>query len=195
MLKAMLLMGSLAVMGGMPAHAEEIIGGSHFYVGGGVGQTNLRLSSTAFGDAGSKDEAGFKFTGGWQFHPYFALEGSYYNPGTFSENDGNDRLKVSADIFQLSAVGTFPIAGSLSGFGRVGVAHWNSKLSATVDGESGSLSADGNDFNWGIGVQAILTNHLSLRGEFEQTTIDQDLVGVPVEWRVRFIQIGAFYTF
>lgn len=167
-----------------------------FYVGAGVGQTKLHLTSTAFEGSGDTDETGYKVSGGYQFNRFFSLEGSYYNPGTVSESEGGDRLRLTADIFQFSALVTFPIAGNLEAFGRAGVANWHSTISATVDGESGSLKGDGNDFNWGVGLQYGITDRFKLRGEFEQTEIDQDLAGIlPVTFRVRFVQLAAFYQF
>lgn len=167
-----------------------------FYIGGGVGSTNLNLSSTEFGNAGSKTETGFKVTGGWQFHPFLAAELSYYNPGEFTERDGNDALRVTADIAEASLVGTAPIVGNLFAFGRVGVARWDGKLDATIDGDSGSFSDKGNTFNWEVGLQYAFTPHFRLRSSFEQAKIDTNIADVlPVTWRFRFYQVAALYQF
>jgi OmpA-OmpF porin, OOP family len=196
MFRSLTLMGLLATLPVAAQAFEAIDPQTGFYIGGGVGNTNLNLSSTAFGDAGSEEETGFKLTGGWQFHPFLAAELSYYNPGDFSERVGADALKVSADIFEASLVGTFPIVGNLQGFGRAGFARWDGRLDATVDGESGSFEDTGTDFNWELGLQYRFSPHFRIRAGFEQTEIDTSIADVlPVTWRVRFTQLTAIYQF
>lgn len=197
MLRATLILAALIAAPAVQATASVVHDYTEtgFYVGAAVGQSNLNVTSTAVEGSGSKDETGFKFTGGYKLNPFLALEASYYNPGTFSETDGADRLRITADIFQLSAVGSYPLAGRLDVFGRIAAARWDSKLSATVSGQSGSLSGNGTDFNWGVGMQFHLNEHIRLRGEFEQMTFDQDIGFLPVTWRLRFIQLAAIYQF
>jgi len=194
-IRSLALVGLLASLP-FAASAATAVADTGFYLGTGVGSTNLNLSSTAFGDAGSKDEVGVKITGGFQFHPMFAAEVSYYYPGEFTERDGTDAVKVTANIFQGSLVGRFPIAQNFHAFGRVGFAYWDGRIEATSGGLSGSLDETGSDLNWGVGLGFDVTEHLSLRGEFEQTKIDTDLADVlPVTWRVRFFQLAALYRF
>lgn len=200
MRRSLLAMGLIIALLPLTSQASEYIGRGGekgFYIGAAVGNTNLNLSSTAFGDAGSKDETGFKLTGGYQFHKFFAAELSYYNPGDFSDSSPEGTIKVSADIFEASLVGMFPIVGPLSAFGRAGVAKWDGKLSATSsDGFTGAADDDGSDFNWELGLQLAINRHFRLRGSFEQTKIDTNIADVlPVTWRVRFYQVAAIYQF
>lgn len=195
-MRTLLAVGLLALLPAISLASMGTGNPSGFYLGAGLGNTSLNLSSTEFGDAGSKDEFGVKITGGYQFHPFFAAELSYYYPGEFKESSDEGALKVTANIFQASLVGMFPIAGNLRAFGRAGVARWDGDLDVTVDGLTGSASDSGTDFNWGLGLALQVTDHFSLRGEFEQSKIDTDIAGVlPVTWRVRFFQLSGLYRF
>jgi len=199
MLRKLIMVGliSLPVVAGatQPSFRSEGLEAGP-YIGAEFGSTDLNLSSTAVEGSGSKNEIGFKITGGWQFTPYFAGEIAYYNPGEFKEREGGDALKVTADIFEASIVGSVPLAGDLLGFARAGVAQWNGRIDATIDGESGTLKDDGTDFNWEIGLQYRFNDKFRMRAAFEQTSIDTTLADVlPVTWRVRFYQVAAIYQF
>jgi len=196
MLRSLFATGLLVCLPALAHATQPITSDTGFYLGAAVGNTNLNLSSTAFGNAGSADETGFKVTGGWQFHPYLAAELSYYNPGEFKERDGNAAIRVTADIMEAGLVANAPIVAGLGAFGRIGIARWDGRIEATVDGDSGSLSETGTDYNWEVGLQYQFTPHFRLRSSFEQVEIDTNLGDdLPVTWRVRFYQLAAFYQF
>jgi OOP family OmpA-OmpF porin len=122
------------------ASPGALAGDNGWYIGGNVGQSRSTIdddrikgglqsggfTTTSLGD--DNRDIGFKVFGGYQFIPYFALEGGYFNLGKFGFNaatqpagtlDGKIRLMG----LNLDAVGILPIAYGFSALGRIGVAY------------------------------------------------------------------------
>ncbi len=73
-MKAPILLVMAACLGfAMTANAQNVQGGvavdEGFYIGGGVGATDLRVKSPEF-DSVSLAETGFKIIGGYRFNPF-----------------------------------------------------------------------------------------------------------------------------
>lgn len=166
-----------------------------FYAGGTLGQSKLRITSPGLDGSGNSDETGFKLIGGYRFNPHFSLETAYYNPGQFSESEDGATLRLKTNIFQFSAVGEAPIAGPVSVFVRAGAAYYDAKLTASDGFNSGSLTETGTEFNWGFGVNVAASERVNLRFEFDESKIDAPIGTMPLEWRLRFLQLGVTYTF
>ncbi len=202
-MKSTILLLAAGIIGGVPvaAHASnnpELIDGqsdSGFFFGASAGLTKLRVTSAALDGAGTNDEAGFKIFGGYQLNRYISFEGAYYKPGKVKESEAGDTLTVDADIFQFSAVGSYPIAQRVNLFARVGWERWDSTLTAVTGEGSGTLKDNGVDLLWGVGISANLTDNLSLRAELEQSEIDAPIGDLPLTWRLRFISVGMKYRF
>jgi OOP family OmpA-OmpF porin len=199
-MKAALLI--VAAIVGLPATAlaasPSIIDENEagFFVGAGLGQTKLRVTSPELEGSGEADETGFKLLAGYQFNRFFSLEGSYYQPGKVSESEDGDSITLETDVLQGFAVGTLPIIeGRLDVFGKVGLSYWDSKLTASSGFQTGSVSDDGTDLTWGIGVGARITDRLTSSIEFEQTEIDAPIGDLPLTWRLRFFYAALKYRF
>ena len=165
-----------------------------FYIGAGVGHSDLRLKSPEFGQ-GSTDETGFKVIGGYQFYPNFAVEVAYFKPGKFSEAEDGESLTLDVDTVQAFGVGRFPIAGPVWGFAKAGLTRWSADLTGSANGRTGTLSDDGTDFTFAFGAEARFNDQLSATVQIEQTTIDAPVVDIPVEWRLRFLSASILYRF
>jgi OOP family OmpA-OmpF porin len=200
-MKASILLAVMGIIGGVPVAAHAAIPGvvdgseSGFYMGGAVGQSRLKVSSSEFDGSATLKETGFKVFGGYQLNPYFSLEAGYYNPGKFSESGGGANLTLDVDVLQVSAIGTFPIAGGVEGFGRIGVSRWDADLTGSLDGETETLEDSSTDFTFGIGIQARLTDNLTIGAQVEQTEVEQDVEDVDVDWELRFFSVFARYRF
>jgi OOP family OmpA-OmpF porin len=183
----------VASMAASPSIVDENESG--FFVGAGLGQTTLRVTSPEFDGSGTAHETGFKLIAGYQFNKFFSLEGAYYQPGKFSESEDGDTLTLDADVVQGFAVGAFPIVNGLDVIGKVGFSRWDSTLTASSGFNTGRLKDNGTDFTWGLGLGAKLTDNLSASVVFEQTKIDAPIIDIPVTWRLRYLYAAVKYRF
>jgi hypothetical protein len=198
-MKAPILLVMAACLGfAMTANAQNVQGGvavdEGFYIGGGVGATDLRVKSPEF-DSVSLAETGFKIIGGYRFNPFFSVEAAFFNPGKFSESDDGVNVTLRAHTIQAFAVGRFPIGGPISGFGKAGITHWTADLTGTAEGATGTLTDGSIDFTFAIGIEGQINDQLSAALQAEQTTIDASVDDIPVEWRLRLVSASILYRF
>lgn len=132
-----------------------------FYVGAGV----VRNSLTGITDLGGLPDlknTSWKAFGGVRPLNWLAAEADYIDLGSGSGTTTTDFGQVSSHTdgkaFAAFAVGFLPIPlPVVDVYGKAGLARW--KLNGNV-GSLGSLSTNGTEFAWGIGVQA----HISMIG-------------------------------
>jgi hypothetical protein len=153
-----------------------------FYLGGGVGQFNLKLD-----DVDQTDEAieslddsdtAWKAFAGWRMNPYFSLELAYVDFGRPSDRfetagSGGD---FSADIsgFEPSILGTIPL-GPVELFGKVGYLFYDVDASVDLDNGPGfDSSSSEQDFTYGGGVGMTFFGRLNARLEYQR--IDSDVI-------------------
>lgn len=146
-------------------------------------------------------DTGYKLYGGYQFNKYFALEGGYFDLGTFGFTattipagtlNGTIRLKG----VNLDAVGIWPFTEKFSIFGRVGVNHAQAKDRFSGTGAVGVTNPNPSErdtnYKFGAGLQYAFTPALAMRGEIERYRID-DAVGNRGD--VDLLSIGLVYRF
>lgn len=168
-----------------------------WYIGGNVGQSNatiddqriingLAANGLATTSINNNDQdTGYKVFGGYQFNPYFALEGGYFNLGQFGFTantvpagtlNGNTKLNG----WSFDAVGTLPITQKFSAFGRLGVDY--AQAQDTFTGTRAVFVPDPNPSRWdtnydfGAGLQYAFTEKIAMRVEAERYRIN-DAVG------------------
>lgn len=146
-------------------------------------------------------DTGYKLYGGYQFNKYFALEGGYFDLGTFGFTattvpagtlNGTIRLKG----LNLDAVGILPVTEKFSLFGRIGAAHTQAKDTFTGTGAVGVINPNpsqrATNYKLGVGLQYAFTPALAMRGEVERYRID-DAVGNKGD--IDLLSIGLVYRF
>jgi opacity protein-like surface antigen len=177
MRKAILFAAALIALPVLPAVAAD----NGFYLGGSVGQANLKISditdgiSTADFDA---DDTAFKLIAGIRPLDWLGVEAAYVNFGEPEDTVLNQKLKADGDGISAFAVGFLP-TGPVDLFAKVGLISWDSKI-------SGSFDDSGTDLAYGVGAQFRVLG-LSIRAEYEKFDIsDVDL---------DMISVGLTYTF
>jgi opacity protein-like surface antigen len=177
MRKAILFAAALIALPVLPAVAAD----NGFYLGGSVGQANLKISditdgiSTADFDA---DDTAFKLIAGIRPLDWLGIEAAYVNFGEPEDTVLNQKLKADGDGISAFAVGFLP-TGPVDLFAKVGLISWDSKI-------SGSFDDSGTDLAYGVGAQFRVLG-LSIRAEYEKFDIsDVDL---------DMISVGLTYTF
>lgn len=159
------------------AHAAE----NGFYIGGQVG--NASIDEDFLDD----DDTSFGGYAGWQFNPYFALEGSYTNFGSLDGRitNGTDVVLFDTDpqSFALKAVGMLPIGEQFSLYANAGFHSWDLDQ-GSGDGIDDVVGDDSStDPTYGIGGKFDFTNNWAVRAqlqryEFDDADLDELSLGV-----------------
>ena len=121
------------------------------YFGAGIGQSDDEILD--------ETDSGFKFFGGVNFNPNIGLELSYVDLGSFV----NGALEQDGVAYEI--LGYLPLSQQVDLFGRAGFFNWEVADAFT--------SNTGTDLTFGVGINAMLSHHVSVRGEW-QTFLDVD---------------------
>ncbi len=188
------------------ASASSAMAGD-FYVLGAAGQSKFDIDKGAMDGAvrsvagvaltsSSTDDSdtAYKLQFGWQFHKNFALEGGYVDLGKaqYQANftSGGTAYSLNSDAkvdgWNIGIVGTLPVADSLSVFGKLGTIYAKTDASASV----GPVNVGGNERqwrgNWGLGATYDFTKTVSVRAEWEQFDLSND-IGTTDMWSVGLV--------
>lgn len=156
------------------AHAQSL---QNVYVQANVGVTKLDLSCDADvkcdeSDVGMKALVGIGLGGG------FSAELGYTNFGKFSASysDGVDTVKASAKGYSLTLGGAYAynITDKFQAIGRLGFGVNKAKLSASLNGESGSDSETTTQPYFGIGAAYLVDKNIAVGASWETTKFKYD---------------------
>lgn len=191
----LICLASLAALGSTSIHAQY---SGHYYGGIGAGQAeskfdNDRISNSLIGESLvgtsltiNKNEPAYKIFGGYQFNPYFAIEGGYFNLGKFGINGQTALLETlngqfKVDGINLDLVGSLPINDQLSFLARMGVINGRSRniFTYTVPGGLGNSNPEitKRDYKAGLGFAYQFSQSMTLRGEIERYKINDAVSG------------------
>lgn len=149
---------ALAGLGGIgsagTAQAEGL------YIGGSAGSAHYKGPSIG-GVATDRSSTGTKLFGGYQITPNLAVEGGYVNFGKVKSTAG----QLKADGLYLDAIGSVPLSGPLSAYGKLGV--FNGKTQGSLIG-----SDRGTHAKLGAGLTYAIDRNLSVQGEWERYRFD-----------------------
>ena len=193
--KASVTLGLMTLAG--IASPCALAGNDGWYIGGNVGQSRSTIDNdgikgglqsggfTTTSLANDNRDIGFKVFGGYQFIPYFALEGGYFNLGKFgftaaTQPPGALDGKIRLMGLNLDAVGILPIAAGFSALGRIGVDYTQARDtfsgSGSVNVTDPSRSKRAANYKFGLGLQYDITDSIGLRAEAERYRVN-DAVG------------------
>jgi OOP family OmpA-OmpF porin len=147
-------------------------GESHWYIGGGIGQADIK-------EADDKDTS-MKIFGGYQFNKNWGAEVGYIDFGKV--NDVGTEVKGNA--WEAVGVGTLPLGdGKFELFGKVGF-FWG-------EIKGGGQKEDSVELTYGVGAAWNITKNLALRGEYQRYSdvgdgaTDIDVLGISVVYRFK----------
>ena len=127
---------------------------------------------------------GYKIFAGYQFNPYLAVEGGYFNLGGFpilaNTTPGTEfRGKTKLFGWNLDVVGIMPFTEDFSGFARVGVTRNDTSNTYSSNGlvDVTGYNEDGNytKHKYGLGLQYDISPIFTVRLEAERYRLD-DLI-------------------
>ncbi|MEO6975911.1 MAG: outer membrane beta-barrel protein [Gallionella sp.] len=183
-----------------------------WYGGANVGQSRAKIDDerisrnllgSGFSSSISDDDraTGYKIFGGYQFTPYFALEGGYFDLGKFGYSARTvpaGTLNGSAKVrgLNLDLVGTLPITDKFSAFARIGVNYADVRDSFSGTGAVRVLDPNPSrreaNYKFGLGAQYAFTERLAVRVEAERYRIN-DAIGNHGD--IDLISAGLIYRF
>jgi OOP family OmpA-OmpF porin len=201
---------AILTIAGSSASAQEDRG---WYLGANVGQSRAKIdddkiNNTLFG-AGftgvtldDRDRStGYKLFVGYQFNRYFALEGGYFDLGTFGFTANtlpvgtlDGQAKVNGVHFDL--VASLPLTRKFSVFGRAGVISADVKDTFQGTGAMVVYSPDVNKrethYKFGGGLQYDFTRSFGMRAEAERYRINDALSN---RGDVDLFSVGVLFRF
>jgi OmpA-OmpF porin, OOP family len=178
-LKAVLAMAGLsAALGFAGSAAAQSL--SSVYIGGTVGQAELKDACQGLASCDEKDTA-WRILGGYQFNRNFAAEIGYHNLGEASAPAG----ATKGNVWELVGIGSYPIANQFSVYGKLGF--YRGEL------EAPSAKETNTDFTYGVGLQYDIARNVGVRGEWQRYSKMGG--GAVVETDVDVLSVGVVYRF
>src|SRR2546421_1345522 len=138
---------------------------SSAYIGAGVGQAKAKDGCTGVGGGVSCDDedTAFRLFGGYQVNRNFAAELGYADLGKVKATAGAVNADIKASAWDLSAIGSFPVANQFSLFGRLGLFVSEAKLGGTSSGKKTT-----NGLTFGLGAQYDFNRNIGVRAEWQR---------------------------
>ncbi len=181
------LVAAMAVVGlgaAAPSYAQ-------WYIGASIGKSDIKFNNAAQSDqfldlgftnattVSDTKDTGYRAFGGYQIHPYVAIEAAYVDLGRFGfRTDVSPAGSLSGstriDGFDVSALGTVPLGERFGLFGRVGVYAAQTRTSYTGGGSIETLIGGetqkkrGTKLVYGAGATFNINKNLALRGEWSR---------------------------
>jgi OOP family OmpA-OmpF porin len=168
---------------------------SGWQFGVAIGQSGLHIDSDDLDASGSEDAFGAKLFGAYRFNRNFAAELGWIYGGTFEDSEDGLSVSIKPRFLTGTVVGTVPFTDSFAGFAKAGITRWDATLSASDGQVSESVSGNGTEFLWGVGL-LWSTGSVDWRLEFEGTEIEQEIVeDISAEFRYTLLSLGIVWDF
>ena len=161
-----------------------------WYAGISLGQSEAKSVDCAGLSCDTKDTA-FRILGGYQINRNFAAELGYTDLGKVTASAGGLTDEIKSTAWELSAIGSYPVASQFSVFGRLGVYFADVKENTNF---VGNFKHTNNDLTYGFGVRYDFSRELGVRGEWQRYSkvgggdigkSDIDVLNVGVIWNFR----------
>jgi OOP family OmpA-OmpF porin len=153
------LLSALILACAVPAFAAD-----GYYAGASIGQAKQKVSGTIEFD--DSTTAGKVFAG-VKFNQSIALEAGYANFGEASISADGARLAAKPQSFYAALVGSVPLGGQLSGFGKLGVSRNSTDLSASYGLDKESTTNRTTSALLGLGLRYTISPTVSVVAEYE----------------------------
>jgi len=195
---AALLLGSIVALlapatGNAQAQRKPAAGESTWYVGGSLGETNIRglcngLPATVTVNNCASNKSGWKVFGGYQVNPNFAVEASFVELGKMGVNltsgGATQSGSVDARAYNLDLMGMLP-STQYALFGKLGVARVEASSTLSGGATTTTVGERANSAHYAVGGLINIDRNWRLRAEFEHWSRD----------RIDFYSVGVQYMF
>lgn len=176
------------------------------YVGINYGQSEIDTEATNLTGSASLDEkdSGIKLYAGLNLDENFAIEAHYadFGEASLSGNSGDTfsidgttfgftqngvTVKTEVKSFGISGIYRLPVNDTITPFAKLGIHRWDAEGTMSSGDASVSVSDDGTDLFYGLGIAVSLSDEVTLRAEYERFNGDED----PIE----YLSAGVSYQF
>jgi OOP family OmpA-OmpF porin len=137
------------------------------YVAVDIGDSTAKDACASLGSSCTDSGTAYRLGAGLQFTPNLGIVASYAIMGKVKASGFLGNAEFKPQIMQVSATGKFPISGTFSLIGNVGLARTTVDLSAYNSFGSYSPSAATTKLAWGVGAQYDFANRLGIRAQYE----------------------------
>ncbi len=182
------------VMAAPAVSMAQARGETGWYLGGNIGQSKVKDGCSGLGGTGiscdDKDTA-FKILGGYNINRNFAAELGYTDFGKAKASGLGLTDEFKATAWELSGIGSYPVANQFSVFGRLGLYFADAKENTNF---AGNFKHTNNDLTYGFGVRYDFSREVGVRGEWQRYSkvgggdldkSDVDVISVGVVWNFR----------
>jgi len=158
----------LALAAGTSAAIPAAAQGMHqFYAGGSIGQTTASDGCSGIivpGVTCNDSDTAWRILGGYQIDRNFAVELGYHDFGKVKATGFGVNGEVTANVWELVAVGTLPLRNRFSVYGKLGGYRGDTNLRSNV-GFSGSDT--NTDITFGVGGRYDFSPQIAFRAEYQ----------------------------
>lgn len=130
--------------------------------------------------------SGWKLFGGFNFIKYFGAELTYYDVGSFDDQQGANSIDSDIEVFDLAGRGILPLGQRVELFARLGYSRVSVDTTSTTGPLTASTSAEDWELLYGVGVGLKLGRRFGIRVEYEAWDVEDSL---------DTLSIGAFFRF
>lgn len=175
-----------------PAAAQDMRA-NRFYVGATVGQTTASDGCSGIilpGVTCNDSDTAWRILGGYRLNPNVSFELGYQDLGKVKATGFGVNGEVTANVWELVAVGTLPLRNRFSVYGKLGGYLGDAELRSN-SGFSGSET--NTDLTFGVGGRYDLSPQVAFRAEYQAyQSVGGGSVGTS-DYDV--ISVGALFSF
>ncbi|MEX0730211.1 MAG: outer membrane beta-barrel protein [Aquisalimonadaceae bacterium] len=149
------------------------------FLGGGIGY--FRIDDEDYLNENEQledDRKSWKVFGGFDLGRALAIELAYIDFGRLNE----EQASVEATGWTIAGIIALPITENFSPYGKAGQLYWDADFTLGPT----TISADGNDFFFGLGGRFSLNDWSDIRLEYERFTMDDtdvDMASINLQFR------------
>ena len=204
------LIGALAALAVVPAHAQ-------FYVGASAGRSDVSIDTKKRADefldlgfdsaktSSDDNDIAYRAFVGYQFMPYLGVEAAYVDLGSFSfrtdvQPTGSFTGKPKINGAELSLVGRLPIGDRFAVYARAGAFRARTRTAYAGDGSveladgAERQSKHGTEPAYAVGASYAFTPSLGLRAEWARyMNLGGELTGGKTN--ANLVSVGLVYSF
>ena len=173
-----------------PAAAQDL---HRLYAGASIGQTTASDGCSGIivpGITCNDSDTAWRILGGYQIDRNFAVELGYHDFGKVKATGFGVNGEVTANAWELVAVGTLPLRNQFSVYGKLGGYRGDTQLRSNA-GFSGSDT--NTDITFGVGGRYDFSPQIAFRAEYQAyQSVGGDTVGSS-DFDV--ISVGALFNF
>ena len=145
---------------------------AEIFLGAGIGQSDI--DDSAHGVSLNETDSAWKLYGGMMATENFGFEAGYTNLGTAR----SAAVDTETEAFYAAGIAAFPIVENFSIYGKLGVALWDQDIN--------TVSFDGEDLMYGIGVKYKFMDQFHAILEWEQYDADMQASAITVGAGLQF---------